>query len=106
MFTWDHDVPHGSSMVAAHSDRNHLTGVKPSFHTRHWFAVSLSFLMIDGFRLLLDNTDIPAFHRCDDLRVSHFRSSRISGSRRECSPGITTFRTARRWLLLIPIATI
>jgi O-antigen/teichoic acid export membrane protein len=38
--------------------RRHLTGVKPAFHTRHWFAVSLSFLMIDGFRMLLDNTDV------------------------------------------------
>ena len=38
--------------------RAHLTDVKPAFHTRHWFAISLSFLMIDGFRMLLDNTDI------------------------------------------------
>ena len=38
--------------------RQHLSNVKPAFHTRHWFAISLSFLMIDGFRMLLDNTDI------------------------------------------------
>lgn len=38
--------------------RKHLTDVKPAFHTRHWFSISLSFLMIDGFRMLLDNTDI------------------------------------------------
>src|SRR5882724_10527752 len=38
--------------------RRHLGGVKPAFHTRHWFAISLSFLMIDGFRMLLDNTDV------------------------------------------------
>ena len=31
---------------------------KPAFHTRHWFATSLSFLMIDGFRMVLDNTDV------------------------------------------------
>ena len=38
--------------------RQHLSNVKPAFHTRHWFVISLSFLMIDGFRMLLDNTDI------------------------------------------------
>jgi O-antigen/teichoic acid export membrane protein len=38
--------------------RRHVAGVKPAYHTRHWFAVSLSFLMIDGFRMLLDNADI------------------------------------------------
>jgi O-antigen/teichoic acid export membrane protein len=38
--------------------RAYLTNTKPAFHTRHWFSISLSFLMIDGFRMLLDNTDI------------------------------------------------
>ena len=38
--------------------RVHLSDVKPAFHTRHWLSISLSFLMIDGFRMLLDNTDI------------------------------------------------
>jgi O-antigen/teichoic acid export membrane protein len=35
-----------------------LADVKPTFHTRHWFAVSLSFFAIDSFRMLLDNTDV------------------------------------------------
>ncbi len=38
--------------------RPHLARVKPIFHTPHWFAISLNFLMIDGFRMLLDNTDV------------------------------------------------
>ncbi len=38
--------------------RSHLREGKPAFHTRHWFTISLSFLMIDGFRMLLDNTDV------------------------------------------------
>jgi O-antigen/teichoic acid export membrane protein len=44
--------------------RKHLAGVTPVFHTRHWAGVSLGFLMIDGFRMLLDNTDI--------LLIGHF----------------------------------
>jgi O-antigen/teichoic acid export membrane protein len=38
--------------------RRHLAGVTPTFQTRHWFTTSLGFLMIDGFRMLLDNTDV------------------------------------------------
>jgi O-antigen/teichoic acid export membrane protein len=38
--------------------REHLADVKPTYHTRHWFTVSFSFLVIDGFRMLLDNTDV------------------------------------------------
>lgn len=38
--------------------RPHLAKVRPIFHTPHWFAISLNFLMIDGFRMLLDNTDV------------------------------------------------
>jgi O-antigen/teichoic acid export membrane protein len=38
--------------------RPYLAKVKPAFHTRHWFKISLSFLMIDGFRMVLDNTDV------------------------------------------------
>ncbi len=38
--------------------RPHLARVRPIFHTPHWFAISLNFLMIDGFRMLLDNTDV------------------------------------------------
>jgi len=38
--------------------RRHSTSAQPAFHTRHWFTTSLSFLMIDGFRMVLDNTDV------------------------------------------------
>lgn len=38
--------------------RPHLAKVRPVFHTPHWVAISLNFLMIDGFRMLLDNTDV------------------------------------------------
>jgi O-antigen/teichoic acid export membrane protein len=38
--------------------RKQLAEVKPVFHTRHWFTISLSFLMIDGLRMVLDNTDV------------------------------------------------
>ena len=61
--------------------RKHLTGVKPAFHTRHWFAISLSFLMIDGFRMLLDNTDILLIGRFLDPHsiAVYFAVIRTSG---------------------------
>ncbi len=45
-------------LVVYFGTRPHLAEVKPIFHTRHWFVTSLGFLMIDGFRMLLDNTDV------------------------------------------------
>lgn len=45
--------------LAVHAGtRRRLAHCKPTFHTRHWFAASLAFLTIDGFRMLLDNTDV------------------------------------------------
>ena len=35
-----------------------VAGTRAAFHTRHWVVVSLGFLTIDGFRMLLDNTDL------------------------------------------------
>jgi O-antigen/teichoic acid export membrane protein len=46
--------------------RQHLADVKPTYHTRHWFTVSFSFLVIDGFRMLLDNTDVIMIGRLLD----------------------------------------
>jgi O-antigen/teichoic acid export membrane protein len=46
--------------------RQHLIKAKPAFHTRHWFTVSFSFLMIDGFRMLLDNADVLMIGRLLD----------------------------------------
>lgn len=46
--------------------RPHLASVKPTFHTSHWFTISLNFLMIDGFRMLLDNTDVLMIGRLLD----------------------------------------
>jgi O-antigen/teichoic acid export membrane protein len=61
--------------------RKHLTGVKPAFHTRHWFAISLGFLIIDGFRMLLDNTDILLIGRFLDPHsvAVYFAVIRTSG---------------------------
>jgi O-antigen/teichoic acid export membrane protein len=44
----------------------HLAEVRPAFHTSHWSTISLSFLMIDGFRMLLDNTDVLMIGRLLD----------------------------------------
>jgi O-antigen/teichoic acid export membrane protein len=46
--------------------RKQLAEVKPAFHTRQWFTISLSFLMIDGFRMVLDNTDVLMIGRLLD----------------------------------------
>lgn len=46
--------------------RRHVAKAKPAFHTRHWVTVSFSFLMIDGFRMLLDNTDVLMIGRLLD----------------------------------------
>src|SRR5215210_2223073 len=46
--------------------RRHLAEVKPAFHTRHWITISFSFLMIDAFRMLLDNTDVLIIGRLLD----------------------------------------
>lgn len=61
--------------------RKRLNNVKPAFHTRHWFAVSLGFLMIDGFRMLLDNTDILLIGRFLDPHsvAVYFAVIRTSG---------------------------
>ncbi len=61
--------------------RPQLGGVKPAFHTRHWVGISLSFLMIDGFRMLLDNTDILLIGRFLDPHsvAVYFAVIRTSG---------------------------
>ena len=61
--------------------RNHLSDVRPAFHTRHWLAASLGFLMIDGFRMLLDNTDILLIGRFLDPHdvAVYFAVIRTSG---------------------------
>jgi len=61
--------------------RPHLAGIKPAFHTRHWVGISLSFLMIDGFRMLLDNTDIVLIGRFLDPHsvAVYFAVIRTSG---------------------------
>jgi O-antigen/teichoic acid export membrane protein len=40
------------------SMRKRLPAAKPVYHTRHWMAISLPFLMIEGFQLLLEHTDV------------------------------------------------
>ena len=46
--------------------REHVTDAQSTFHTRHWVTTSLSFLMIDSFRMLLDNTDVLLIGRLLD----------------------------------------
>ena len=61
--------------------RRHLPEVKPTFHSRHWFTVSFSFLMIDGFRMLLDNTDVLMIGRLlePDAVAVYFAVIRTAG---------------------------
>lgn len=61
--------------------RARLSAVQPAYHARHWFAVSLGFLLIDGFRMLLDNTDILLVgHLLDPHSVAiYFAVIRTSG---------------------------
>ena len=58
-----------------------LDGAAPAFHTRHWVAISLGFLMIDGFRMLLDNTDVLLIGRFLDPHsvAVYFAVIRTSG---------------------------
>ena len=69
------------ALLVYRGSRPHLAGVKPAFHTRHWFGISLSFLMIDGFRMLLDNTDILLIGRFLDPHsvAVYFAVIRTSG---------------------------
>lgn len=46
--------------------RSRLASVEPVSHARRWFAVSLGFLVIDGFRMLLDNVDVLLIGRLLD----------------------------------------
>lgn len=46
--------------------RRRVTKVTAAFHTRHWCTISLSFLVIDGFRMLLDNSDVLMIGRLLD----------------------------------------
>ncbi|AMN43508.1 oligosaccharide flippase family protein [Rhodoplanes sp. Z2-YC6860] len=61
--------------------RPHLAGTKPARHTRYWVGISLSFLLIDGFRMLLDNTDILLIGRFLDPHsvAVYFAVIRTSG---------------------------
>lgn len=46
--------------------RGRVPKVRPAFHASHWGSVSLSFLMIDSFRMLLDNSDVLVIGRLLD----------------------------------------
>jgi O-antigen/teichoic acid export membrane protein len=48
----------GQGLLVILRTRKNQGNIKSSFHTRHWLKVSLGFLMIDGFRMLMDNTDV------------------------------------------------
>jgi O-antigen/teichoic acid export membrane protein len=61
--------------------REKLAETKPVFHTRHWLSVSLSFFTMDGFRMLLDNTDVMLLARFLDPQsvAIYFSVIRTSG---------------------------
>jgi O-antigen/teichoic acid export membrane protein len=48
----------GQALLMLRVRRRQLPAIRPVYDSRRWTAVSLSFLMIEGFRLLLDNADV------------------------------------------------
>jgi O-antigen/teichoic acid export membrane protein len=56
----------GQGVLVYSGVRQRVPKVKPAFHTRNWFTISLSFAMIDGFRMLLDNADVLMIGRLLD----------------------------------------
>jgi O-antigen/teichoic acid export membrane protein len=71
----------GQSLLVFSGIRRRVTALKPRFHQRRWFAVSLGFLMIDGFRMLLDNTDVLLIGRLLDPHsvAVYFAAARSAG---------------------------
>ena len=61
--------------------RRRVGKVTGAFHTRYWVLTSLSFLMIDGFRLLLDNADVLMIGRLLDPHsvAIYFAAIRTAG---------------------------
>ena len=56
----------GQGVVLHRRIRERVAGASARHHTQHWLTVSLGFLMIDGFRMLLDNTDVLMIGRLLD----------------------------------------
>ena len=71
----------GQGLVIWRRIRKPRSAARPAVHARHWFAVSLGFLMIDGFRMLLDNADILLIGRFLDPHsvAIYFAVIRTSG---------------------------
>ena len=71
----------GQGVLVLAGIRRRVGKVAGSFHTRYWVLTSLSFLMIDGFRLLLDNTDVLMIGRLLDPHsvAIYFAAIRTAG---------------------------
>jgi O-antigen/teichoic acid export membrane protein len=55
--------------------------VKPVRHTRHWTTISLSFVTIDGFRQILENTDVLMIgHLLDPSAVATYYAAQRTGA--------------------------
>jgi len=61
--------------------RARVPATRPAYHTRHWAAISVSFVMIDGFRMLLENADILMIGRLLEPHsvAIYFAAARTAG---------------------------
>ncbi|HEX2725382.1 MAG TPA: lipopolysaccharide biosynthesis protein [Beijerinckiaceae bacterium] len=48
----------GQGVILHRRIRERVTAPGARHHTQHWLTISLGFLMVDGFRMLLDNADV------------------------------------------------
>jgi O-antigen/teichoic acid export membrane protein len=56
----------GQGVVLHRRIRQRMATAGAHHHTQHWLTISLGFLVIDGFRMLLDNTDVLMIGRLLD----------------------------------------
>jgi len=61
--------------------RKKLPAVRPTFHARTWTMISLSFALIEGFRMILENADVVIVGRLLDPQsvAVYFATIRTSG---------------------------
>jgi O-antigen/teichoic acid export membrane protein len=56
----------GQGALLLREKRRHVRDVRPVYHTRAWASISFSFLMIEGFRMVLENADVLLLGRLLD----------------------------------------
>jgi O-antigen/teichoic acid export membrane protein len=61
--------------------RKRMIEARPVYHSRHWATISLSFVMIDGFRMLLENSDMLMIGKLldPDSVAVYFAAARTAG---------------------------